>query len=169
LWLRASHAVIGVNRAGGARNEARAAGRVVRPRARSSEDSMKYLSIVAILLCLPAAASAMPTAAFIARWHAAASVAKTAGRTPDQIAQSPELKTLFAEFSEAAQRYRRAVVSARAAGTPRACPPSDVNLSVDGVLADIERLPAPWKTRDFADSFAAAMDRRYPCTTHAPA
>jgi hypothetical protein len=129
---------------------------------------MKYVAVFAVALCVPVAALAMPAGEFVTRWQAASKVSMRAGLTPEQIAASPELKTLFAEFSTAARNYRQQVLSARAAGTqPRACPPKDVNLSVDGVIADVEHLPAGWQSRELSDTFADAMDHRYPCTAGA--
>jgi hypothetical protein len=129
---------------------------------------MKYTSLFVVALCVPAAGTAMPTGEFITRWQAASRVSISTGLTPEQIAASPELKALFAEFSTAARSYQQQVLSARTAGTqPRACPPKDVNLSVDGVIADLKRLPAGWQSSELSDTFAAAMDRRYPCTAGA--
>ena len=125
---------------------------------------MRYLCAFAILLCLPVPAIAMPTAQFISQWRLASRISGGKAPAPAEITKSPELQRLVGEFSSAAQTYRQQILSARTAGTsPRACPPKNVDLAIDGVIADVERLPAGWQSREFSDSFAAVMDRRYPC------
>lgn len=127
---------------------------------------MKFVILLAALV-LPATASATPTGVFVARWAAASRVAKPAGSTAtaEQTLATPELKALLDEFATVAGDYRRQVIEARAAGKPpRACPPKNVELTIDGVLAEIRRLPPAWQSRDFAESFGAVMDKRYPCT-----
>ncbi|KTF67511.1 hypothetical protein ACNFJ7_05510 [Sphingomonas sp. HT-1] len=111
---------------------------------------------------------ATPTGQFVARWQAASQAAKPAGSavTAEQALATPELKALLDEFAAVAGAYRRQLLDARAAGKPpRACPPSQVDLTVDAVLAEVQTLPAAWQSREFADSFGAVMDKRYPCAS----
>ena len=132
---------------------------------------MKHAFALSALLIVSAPAAAMPTSAFISRWEAASHLSKdqAQGLTAAAVANRPEVKALFVEFSDAAQAYRRQILDARTAGrAPRACPPKDVNLTIDGVVADIRRLPADWQSRELSDSFGAAMDRRFPCSTPGP-
>ena len=124
------------------------------------------LAIMAVSILLPAVASATPTGQFVSRWQAASQAAKAAAKTTtaEQALASPELKTLMDEFAAVAGNYRRQILDARVAGRPpRACPPAEVDLTVESILAQIPKLPPVWQTRDFADSFGAIMDKRYPC------
>ncbi|WP_174297284.1 hypothetical protein [Sphingomonas bacterium] len=119
-----------------------------------------------MLLLSSASASAMPTSMFIARWQAASHVTQQEAQkaTTSGIANSAEMQALIAEFSTAGSAYRQQILDARAAGrTPRACPPKDVNITVNDVIAEIARLPTSWQSRELSDSFGAAMDRRFPC------
>lgn len=127
---------------------------------------MKRLCMCAALSSLATPAFAMPTAEFIARWHAASRISKASGLSPREVAALPEIKTLGSEFASAAYAYRQQILAARAAGRlPRACPPKDVDLSIDGIIADVERLPNGWQSRDLSDTLAQALDRRHPCGT----
>ncbi|AJP72438.1 hypothetical protein [Sphingomonas hengshuiensis] len=128
---------------------------------------MKAIMLLAAILA-PASVSATPTDQFIARWEAASRAPKQPGVTAEQALATPELKALVEEFFAVANEYRRQILEARAAGTPpRACPPKSLDLSIDTVLADIRSLPTTWQSRDFADSFGAALDKRYPCSANA--
>lgn len=132
---------------------------------------MRYLAALAMLavlavLAAAAPASAMPTSEFISRWQAASHLSRKPGQqlTAAEIADTPEIRLLFGEFSAVAHAYRQQIVDARAAGRqPRACPPKDVDLTIDGVIAEIGRLPGDWRSRDLTSSFGAAMDHRFPC------
>lgn len=130
------------------------------------EAIIKALFVTAALLLFPAAATAMPTGDFIARWKAASSISRAEAErlSKDRGNASPELQGLLAEFGSVAHQYQNQILSARASGTAaRACPTGTVDLTVDGLVADLKRLPTEWQKRELADSFAEVMDRRYPC------
>ncbi len=120
---------------------------------------------------LPTAAMAMPASQFILEWRAASKGPVTdAPRSAEMAAADPRLRRLAAEFSAALDRYRGELLDARAAGKPtRSCPPKEVSLTVDDMVAEIERLPTSWQHREFSDAFAKAMDTRYPCAASAQA
>lgn len=121
-------------------------------------------TFLALTLTLPTAAAATQTGTFIALWDAASRARAVDGKTAAQTLATPKLKALLDEFASVAGAYRQQILDARAAGkTPRACPPKSLDLTVDAVVADVRALPPAWQTRDFAESFGAALDKRYPC------
>jgi hypothetical protein len=131
------------------------------------EAIIKALFVTAALMLSPASASAMPTGDFIARWRKASSVSRAEAESlsKDRGNASPELQGLLAEFGTATHQYQNQILSARANGTaPRACPTGTIDLTVDGVIADLQKLPSDWLRRELADSFAEVMDHRYPCS-----
>lgn len=120
-------------------------------------------AIFALALLIPSAA-ATPTGEFVARWDAASRASAVADKSAIEVLATSELKALLDEFASVAGNYRQQILSARAAGkTPRACPPQSVDLTIDAVVADVRALPPEWQKRDFADSFAVVLDKRYPC------
>lgn len=121
-------------------------------------------NILVVSLVLPVTASATPTGEFIARWDAASRKPKVEGKTAIETMATPEVLALVNEFGVVAGTYRDQILKARAAGQPpRACPPKEVDLTIDAVLAEVRALPVAWRSRDFAESFGAVMDKRYPC------
>jgi len=127
---------------------------------------VRWRTATLFFLGAPGICFATPTGDFISRWRSAthAIEVKGASATPEDAARSPEISALFGEFAEAAQAYRTQIIDARAKKlTPRSCPPKGVDLTIDSMISDIDQLPPDLKQRPFKESFAAVMDRRYPC------
>ncbi len=118
---------------------------------------------------LPTAATAMPASQFIEKWRAVSTGPAANGpRSAEMAAADPQIQVLTAEFAAALQAYRGQLLEARALGKPtRSCPPKEVKLTVDDMIADIERLPVSWQSREFSDAFGKAMNVRYPCASGA--
>ena len=136
---------------------------------RDHERTIMKLLITAFALAVPTAASAMPTAEFVERWNNASNaIAQAAEQSGGQMtaeqAMTPEVRQLIEEFSAIGDSYRREIMDARAAGDiPRACPPKEVDLTINVVVAEAAALGPEWQSREFGESFAAVMDMRYPC------
>ncbi len=125
---------------------------------------MKRAIVLLPMLFYPAICSATPTAEFVARWDA---LKKNAGHASLQdIASRPEAKAYVREFGDAAMALKQKLAEAKNRNQPvDVCPPHEVKLDMEGVMADARQLPAAWQSRPFADSFAQIMKNRYPCPT----
>jgi hypothetical protein len=123
---------------------------------------MKKVVLALAAILYPATCLAMPTAQFVSRWKAVSK--NPAHLSPDAYARQPEVKALTAELGKAFDAYKDSVLKARTDHVPPvSCPPKDLDLPIDQVIASAAGLPAQWQSREFTDSFQEIMKERYPC------
>lgn len=127
---------------------------------------VKSFFVLMMMLIWAAPTAAMPSAEFASRWRAASRVPMAVGAevAKQTLSNSTELRALAAEFNRALQQYRGQILAAKSAGTKlRSCPPKELDITVDGVIADMSSLPAGWQMREVSETFGEVMDRRFPC------
>jgi len=128
---------------------------------------MKRAALLALMALYPASCMATTTGDFVAKWE-------ELRKNPDHLSaqdfgQRADVQSFIHEFGDAASTLRKKLDDAKSRNQPvDICPPHEVKLGIDAILADARALPAAWQSRPFADSFAQIMKNHYPCPAPAP-
>ena len=104
---------------------------------------------------------------FARDWRAVSKIPAVAGAarpTAEQVSSNPRIRALAAEFVSAVERYRNEIITARSNNMPpRSCPPKNVNLTIDNMVADIENLPKGSRTQDLYLAISQILDEKFRC------